>query len=271
MKKVFEYFDFRKYLIDFLQEKKSTGAPWSHRYIQKKIGVSSSGYLSNVLSGKKNISMEHVYSLCSLMTLPKNECQYFQYLVQYNQAQSVKEREVFFKILKELSVGNVKTLGESELHLFSHWYYVAILELVECLECPSEAKYLNMLLNPSPGFEQVQEALERLVSWGFIEEKKGKLLRKHPLVSTGDDILSGDVSGFQKETIDLAREAIDRFALLERDISCLTLNVSAPTFETIKNEVRQFRKKLMSLSEEDNESDRVIQCNFQIFPLSRSK
>ena len=76
---------------------------------------------------------------------------------------------------------------------------------------------------------------------------------------------------FQKENLQLASKAIDRFPRPQRDISTLTVSISEDGANRIREELADFRKKLVNIVAEDQNVDRVYQINFQSFPLSLPK
>lgn len=269
MRSLFDYTDYRRYLIDFLEAKKSEGGPWSHRYLQQKLGVKSAGYISNVLSGKKNMSDEIAHKISELVDLKKREQEYFLALVGFNQSGTIEERNRYFRILREFSLGRSAHLTPERHSLFKHWYHVALVELIQCPGAGIDPEALAKMLHPNPGIAAVRDALVDLEEWGFIQRQQTRFVRTEPTLTTGDDIQSLAVANFQKETIDLAREAMDRFDLDERDVSCLTLALSEESLQKLKQEIRNFRKKLLLLSEEDLSCDRVMQCNFQIYPVAQ--
>lgn len=269
MRSVFEYTDFRRFLADFLETKKAMGAPWSHRFLQQKLGMKSTGYIANILSGKKNIGDEQARNLVALLNLGRRESDFLLALVAFNQATAIDERNRWFRVLREYTLGQAAHLAPERHSLFKRWYYVALVELVPCRKAGIDAATLASKLKPDPGPEAVAEALSDLEKWGFLRRSGDRWVRSEPTLSTGDDIESLAVANFQRETIDLAREAMDRFGLTERDISCLTLAVSDKSALRIREEMRAFRKKLLAISEQEPDPDRVMQINFQLFPLAR--
>ena len=66
-----------------------------------------------------------------------------------------------------------------------------------------------------------------------------------------------------------AAHALDNIPRTERDISCLTLCISEAKLDEIKQRVRQFRQELLQAAERDDQPGRVVQINFQVFPLSK--
>ena len=66
----------------------------------------------------------------------------------------------------------------------------------------------------------------------------------------------------------LGIEAIDRWTSDERSISTLTLSISRPTFERLRDKLRCLRRELLDMASSDELPDRVVQVNFQAFPLA---
>ena len=62
--------------------------------------------------------------------------------------------------------------------------------------------------------------------------------------------------------------ALDELPREERDISTLTLCVAESAVEDLKERVRAFRRELLAFAELDPNPERVVQVNFQIFPLT---
>jgi len=86
-------------------------------------------------------------------------------------------------------------------------------------------------------------------------------------LTTGDaDAEAIDI--FRQKTMELGIEAIDRFTREDRSISTLTVTLSKAAFERVRDKLRHLRREILEISRSDAESDRVVQINFQVFPVS---
>jgi uncharacterized protein (TIGR02147 family) len=74
---------------------------------------------------------------------------------------------------------------------------------------------------------------------------------------------------YHRTMLERAIRALDELSREERDISTLTLCVAASAVEDLKERVRAFRRELLAFAEDDPHPERVIQVNFQIFPLTQ--
>ncbi len=60
MKSIFAYNDYRQYLKEHFEEQKALKPAFSHRFLLRKMGVTSSGFLANILSGRRHLPTTHV-------------------------------------------------------------------------------------------------------------------------------------------------------------------------------------------------------------------
>jgi uncharacterized protein (TIGR02147 family) len=71
--------------------------------------------------------------------------------------------------------------------------------------------------------------------------------------------------------MDLAKEAYDKFPKKVTNYSTLTLSVSKEAFFNITENLKLFRRQILEMVKHDSNADRVLQMNFQVFPLSKIK
>lgn len=57
----------------------------------------------------------------------------------------------------------------------------------------------------------------------------------------------------------------------EREIACLTLCVSEARIQELKRELEAFRHRIAHTYQADDTPQRVLQINFQLFPLTKAR
>jgi uncharacterized protein (TIGR02147 family) len=270
MPNVYAYNDFRKYLKDHIAERKQVSRAFSQRFLLRKLGVTSSGFLSNVLSGKRNLPNQYVSRMALALGLGRKPARYFEILVAFNQAKRLADKERLYQELVSLKPAEIKLLEGRELRLFSAWYHVAIRELLCFYPLRDNYEALARKLVPPILPKDAKKAVEDLVEIGLLERQPdGSLLQAQKALSTGDSVRSVQAAAYQRSTMQLAMEALDRIPHSDRDISTLTLTYSEQSFQKAVAEVRQLRKTLLKLAIDEQAPDRVFQCNLQLFPLSK--
>jgi len=268
---VFSYTDYRKMIADFYRSRKESERSFSFKRFADRAGFRTKTYLHKVINGNKDLSKGAVFAVARAMGLSKRQTQYFEALVHFNQAKTVDEREHYFAQLQSLGRAHCATrLRESQFAYFSKWYYPVVRELVAMTDFRADFVALARAVSPAITPKQARRAVEVLVELGLLAKTKGGGYSPvDKSVTTGDEVVSLAVQKFQRENLALASESIDRHGRDTRDISTLTVSITAKGFERIREEMRAFRKRLVAIAESDEPADRVYQINFQLFPLSR--
>ena len=130
------------------------------------------------------------------------------------------------------------------------------------------------MVSPPIREDQARKAICILKKLKFIEkDDKGFCVRRAPVLTTGypadDSVNQVNIINFQKAMLAMAAEAYDRHRFKDMDMSTLTLSISKGTFAVMKDEIANFRKKLLSMAEKDARPDRVYQLCYHFFPMTR--
>lgn len=270
MPDIYQYSDYRKYLKELLEEKKKENRLFSHRAVLQKMGVSSTGFLANVLSGRKNLTPEQVQKLAHILKMKAAEARFFECLVLFTQARTLEERNACMKRLVANQRVETRALTKKQLNLFSKWHYVVLREMLYFHRLKDDYRAAGRMMVPAVSTEEIEKAAKELEALDFIErDAEGVYRQKDVAVTTGNEIRSLQVANFQMETMELAKAALDRLPMAERDISCMTVTLSMESFDQVKSEIQAFRKRLSAIAMADQNSDQVFQCNIQFFPLTR--
>lgn len=123
---VFEFDDYRKFLKAALAERMIRNPSYSLRAFAKGLGVSSSG-LSEVLSGKTNLSSDLAERIGNHLQLARDELDYFFLLVLYSQT---KSQDLKNTLMGRMNAFTLNSGLNPSLELFrcvADWYSVAIL------------------------------------------------------------------------------------------------------------------------------------------------
>ena len=93
MPSIYNYLNYREYIRDYFVEQKQFLKQLTHRAVLKKMGITSTGFLSNVITGKKNLNEEMGKKLGKIIDLATRERRYLNNMVAYTQAKSIEEKK----------------------------------------------------------------------------------------------------------------------------------------------------------------------------------
>ncbi len=270
MKKIFNYLDYREYLSDFYQAKKDEHSFFSYRLLSQRAGFKSPNFIKLVTTGKRNLSKDSVFKVAKALKLNKGETEYFENLIFFNQSSTLEEKNYYLsKLMKYRKKIEPYKIEESHYRYYSDWFNPVIRELAVSMDFKDNYSELAKAVVPSITETEAEKSVNLLLKMGFIEKRdEGGYVKTQKTITTGPQVKSVAVANYHKEMMNLASESIGRFSSEERDVTSLTVNVSDETSEIIKKRISELRREILSLADSDDNAGRVMQVNFQVFPLS---
>jgi uncharacterized protein (TIGR02147 family) len=169
---VYEYTSYKPYLShSFGGSRKKTGR---RAAAARQMGCQTT-YLSQVLHGKANLSLEQGYALNSFLGHDTDESEYLLLLIQKERAGTPELREYFVTKLKKLierkltlrnriqAKAEISPLDQAKF--YSHWYFAAIHVLLSIPALHTKSALVEHLNLP---LERITEALEFLQTCGLV-------------------------------------------------------------------------------------------------------
>lgn len=267
---MFEYGDYRRFLADCYAFEKTARYGFSVRLFARRAGIRSSNYLKLVIDGKRNLSREMASQFAAGCGLHGAEADFFCELVDYCQARTAADRTRSYERLGRFrQFRAVRQLDAPQAEYHSTWYLPAIRELCRRPDFVEDPRWIARQLLPRISAAQAKRALATLQRLGLLERgEDDKLRQAAPLVTTGVGPLGHHIFNYHHMMLERAAHALDHVAHDERELSCITVCVSDHQLRDLKQRVRAFRRELLQQAELGNEPERVVQINFQLFPLS---
>jgi uncharacterized protein (TIGR02147 family) len=270
MMSIFEYVDYRKVLQDLYNREKASNRCFSYRILAELVGYSSAGFFTKILQGAVNISKQKALAFAKAFKLTKIETDYFQFLVAFNQSRTHEERTGYFEKLIEIRKKKLPNSTLNNYEVFSEWYYVVILELLDFYPFSGNYKDLGTMVIPSLSAENTREAVETLEQFGFIiRNKEGYYERVEKLLSSQDYWASVAQTNYHIKTAELAKSAILNSIDDSQDIASYTFAVSDTGYKQIQNRLDEFKKDVADIVRSETENNRVYHLNVHLFSGSK--
>jgi uncharacterized protein (TIGR02147 family) len=267
---IYRYTDHRVYLQDYYAFRKGHDRNFSHRHIHQKVGASSSGWFSDVVKGRITLTSSFRVKLARLLELKPREEDYFEAIVNLTQAATDEEKDRCFR--KLLSFKEVKTdlVGREKFEYYSRWYHGAIRELLYFYDFQGDYAALARKLTPAIKPSEARKAIRLLESLQFISrDAQGRYVLASGTLKKDPAFKAANLARLFKANMELAMSSFETQPKEIRDISALTLSFSPQGYQKATEEIRALRKRLLALMQEDLQPDKVYQCNFHLFPVTK--
>ena len=268
MIEIIEYTDYRKFIQDYYDERKRTSA-FTWRDFARDAGFSSAVYLKYVCEGKKNLSIGAAGSVAAAMGLVGFEQTYFVLLVSYAHAKSDETKCAAFEERCALAHAHkIRVLGNEEFNYFKSWKNPVLRELAPHMP---GAKPLEMAhaCRPKITAAEVSETLDFLVRAKLLKkDRNGNYRQTDRSISMGSvDAVPVAARDMQRQMGEFAIKSLN-LPLSERDMSGITMGLTQRAYDRIRKEIADFRRRVIAIASEDEDTEQVYRMNIQLFPMS---
>lgn len=238
------------------------------RAFAKQIGLGQSA-VSQVLAGKKNLSIETASKIAQKLKLNDEESEYFRLLVQMEATKDQDLKKSFLNRAQTLSPNtNIREISVDRFSLIADWYHIAIENLTEIKNFSFTAAEIATRLGISK--VEAETAIERLLRLNMIEkdEKNSNVYRKTKGYSQTQSVVPNEaLRRFHRQMLEKTVESIESQNPQEKFIGTETFAVSEELLPKLFNEADQFLQKLVQLAEESKNKTEVYHVGLQIFNL----
>ncbi len=274
-----EYMDFRKYLLDFYEHKRSATAgqyrPYNYQAFSAAANIRSPNYLKMIIEGQRNLSEDMIQKFAKALGFNKAQGEEFKWLVLLNQTSDPAERNFYLKKLTEQRFEMQLKSGQIDRKTWEkipNWITWVVYALVDQAGVSFDGSRLKEILRGRASEDQIQHAIESLLSKGELKRlENGQLVKARAIMESAEDIPVALVRKLQMQLMYLGLESLYQDDPKDREFGTLTLSLTRQEFEEIKFKLRQMRKSIHkdnAIARMKEKGERVYQLNIQLFPIT---
>lgn len=268
---IHDYLDYRLFLKDAFELEKAAGRIAGQRDVATFLGLKSSGHISWILNGKRDLMPRLVPQLAKLLRLSAADAEYLGLLVEHNDTDNPDARRRAMASISRSQASRKLRIPPGKISYLSSWRNAAMRELVAMGDFRREdAAKLGATLEPPATAEEVLESLTILEELDLVvRDGKGFYRRCDSILAAGSDSSPEAVRLFQDSILELSRRALREIPRDEREISTITFSASPERFQKIRARLKEMRQEILTLIRTDPAPTTVYQLSIQTFPASR--
>lgn len=266
-----QYLDYRAFLLDYCQWRRESDPAFSQRTFAKEAGLpaSSSSLLPAVIKARRSLSQNLRVKFSNALNLPEREAQYFDLLVQFNQAKGMTEKNFFFTQLSKFRSSRAHVMRENQFEFFSKWYYGAVRNYFSMETRERNPAAIAARLFPEVTPTQVEDAIRLLLDLGLIKKTANGFSVTERHISSPKDVQARAARENLLELTRMSMELLEKTPPELRQYNALMFTVSPEGFATVKDRIRSFLEELREILDRDQGEDRIYSLTLQLFPNSR--
>ena len=220
---------YRQILKSELVRRMSKNPRYGQRAFAKSLGISP-GALSEILSGKRNLSAKKASQLADKLGYTSVERDYFLSLVLGN-------------VSLELQKFSEKNLTHEMFQVISNPHCFNILNLIDCEGFTWDAIWIARKLGIQKA--QVEQAIEQMIRVGLIEKRGPHLVASEDFVFAPEGVPSRAIKDYHKSILESAIVSLEEQDLETREISGVTFAIEPSKMSQLKKEIKDFQTHIV--------------------------
>ncbi len=278
MPNIYSYNNYREFLKDFYSSKKELRSGFTYARFSLEAGLGSPNYFKLIADGDKNLTSANIIKFTNALKLSDIESDYFDALVNFNQAKNALEKEYYQKrverIRKSLNsdVHNQKKIEEAEFESISNWSYHAVMILTNMSDFRESPKWISKKLYGLITEKEAADILARLIMLGLLKyDANDKLIQSFKQLKTSPELKKMGARIFYEGLFKRAMESFRVDTPAERELGAYMVGISEDQLPEIRRRVREFLSELNNFAMENSKPDRVYSFMFAGVPMSSSE
>ena len=265
------YLDFRSYLKEWFRYRRSIQPGYSMRSFARNpaLGISSTSFMTNLLKGVRNLTQRQRLAFIKALKLEGTDAEYFDTLVQFNQAKSLDEKNYFFAHLSRHRGSRAKLLQEGQYAFFTEWQHSVIWNYLGLNGSESNPARIARHLAEELPTETIQASLDLLLDMGLIKRTANGYDVSERHLITDNSVLGQVAKDYHRAFLRLAAGALDRYPADRRQFKVLAFTVSDKGFAAVKQRIEAFLQEVREIVDRDEDMNQVNVLNLQLFPGAR--
>ena len=261
---------YRSILNQTYRERSAANQSYSLRSFARDLKLAPST-LSEILSGKKGLSVKRSAAVAKSLRLPDWQIQFFCDSVAKHHAKSPLEREAARARLKNRKHHDqARILSQTAMKSLTSWLDLAILELTHTKDFRPDAAWVARKLGTPDA--AVASSVARLQSAKLLEVSSRGWRDLSPFFTSSDGIPSEAIRNFHKTVLALASTKIDRLPVESRTMKTVVFALSKENESRARAILNEAIAQIVALSSEpDPQKDEVLCFSAQLFPLTADK
>jgi uncharacterized protein (TIGR02147 family) len=271
---IYDFLDYRLFLRAWLDFRRECNDKLNLKLLADKSEVSI-GYLSEVLTGKKNLSKQAFDKIKPHLGLDSSEASFLFQLSVFQDSESADEKSFAYRKMSKFAGYKNKYKSDVNYHEYLRkWLHVAIREMTSLPDFQTDPVWIQSKLKFKPSILEIKDAIRFLISSNMIKlNMDGKIVASDGYLHCDSTVQRVALAQAHKEFMDLAVKSI---YVTERDnrlMNFYTMSFPKDQFEEIKNMLSGVMKNIIDKHHkvsETNPGDTVYQVSFYAYPLTES-
>ena len=264
---IFEFTKFRKFLAEYQERRQAAEPSFSRTEFCNLLGLPNTrSYFNDVVQGKR-VTNNMRERFINVIGLKGNEARYFEAMVDFDQGKTAQVREAAFDAMMRLNKNPQAIVDPDSYEFFGNWYNSTVYAILEVMDVGDDVSELAAKIFPPVSEKRLKASLELMQKMSLVrKDERGFWKPTKDSLATVQQSKSQMVLQFQKQCLELSKQALESEGSESRDMTTFTFAVSKSAQAKVEKAAEKFKAQVRQIVMADNETPTVVEhVNLHVF------
>jgi len=264
---IYQFTHFRKYLEEYQAARVQKDPEFTRTGICNMLGLPKTrSYFADVLRGKK-VSPRMVAKFIEILGLDRKAAKYFETMVQLDQAKTDTARKAAMDELLAQHPNPQHILNTDAYDYYNHWYNSALFAILDAMDVADDLAPVQKRIFPKVPIGKLKDSLALLERLGLARKnEEGFWKPTKDSLATVQQSKSQMVLQFQKQCLELSKQALESAGKESRDMTTFTFSVSKKAQKQVEVAAEKFKVQIRHIVTADSEKPEIVEhINLHVF------
>lgn len=264
---IFDFTRFRKYLAEYQERRRASEPTFSRTEFCNLLGLPNTrSYFNDVVQGKR-VTDNMRERFINVIGLKGNEAKYFEAMIDFDQGKTAEVRERAFDAMMRLNKTPQAIVDPDSYEFFGNWYNSTVYAILEVMDIADDVSELAAKIFPPVSEKKLQASLELMKKMSLIRrDERGFWKPTKDSLATVQRSKSQMVLQFQKQCLELSKQALESAGKESRDMTTFTFSVSKKAQKQVETAAEKFKAQIRRIVTADSEKPEIVEhINLHVF------
>lgn len=264
---IFDFTRFRKYLAEYQERRQASEPTFSRTEFCNLLGLPNTrSYFNDVVQGKR-VTDNMRERFINVIGLKGNEAKYFEAMIDFDQGKTAEVREAAFDAMMHLNKTPQAIVDPDSYEFFGNWYNSTVYAILEVMDIADDVSELAAKIFPPVSEKKLQASLELMKKMSLIRrDERGFWKPTKDSLATVQQSKSHMVLQFQKQCLELSKQALESAGKESRDMTTFTFSVSKKAQKQVEVAAEKFKAQIRRIVTADTEKPEIVEhINLHVF------
>ncbi|MBR2095415.1 MAG: TIGR02147 family protein [Fibrobacter sp.] len=264
---IYDFTRFRKYLAEYQERRQAAEPTFSRTEFCNLLGLPNTrSYFNDVVQGKR-VTDNMRERFINVIGLKGNEAKYFEAMIDFDQSKTAEVREQAFDAMMHLNKTPQAIVDPDSYEFFGNWYNSTVYAILEVMDITDDVSELAAKIFPPVSEKKLQASLELMKKMSLIRrDERGFWKPTKDSLATVQQSKSQMVLQFQKQCLELSKQALESAGKESRDMTTFTFSVSKKAQKQVEVAAEKFKAQIRHIVTADSEKPEIVEhINLHVF------